>query len=392
MEMNLFSRTFSFFFKGAEKILLIEQFEDSFYVTHVVSQSDSRKLSLVRRYKVSSLESVRRPPIWMGVFDKAILALHSENATTIEGVNRIVRDKPNDPISEGELDAMLFKAFWNFLNRYRPFAAKKFNTNELDPVVANIVVCGISLGEHKVFNPLDFSGHEVSIRFRGTFVPREILNSIDRISKFANGNIFVVERGTILSGALNKENAFIDIGDTKTTIYVTSNSESAYLHEVAWGARKITNAIARYFGVDESIVPEILRRYTKNQVSEKVRRLVERITREEVNELLRLITPTFESAGLKKSSLIHYTLRARESLPQSLLDEFGFQKVEFSGEFESNGFAGSSFGDVYSARADIAHQSFILLGYPYLHPQYSFLNQLLRRRVRWLTPSTSSKN
>lgn len=390
--MNLFSKIISGFLKGAEKVLLVEQFEDGFYVTSAISRAHTQTLVFTDRYHVASLESVKKPPIWIGSWDKAIFALHSHSATTVEGVAHVVRDHPHEIINEGELDAMLFKAFWGFLNRYRPFAAKKFNTNELDPVVANIVVCGVSLGDHKVFNPLDFSGANVTIRFRGTFVPRDLLAPLERISKFVKGNIFVVERGTILSGALNKDNAFIDINDTKTAIYVTRDGESAYLHEIDWGVQHITTAIAKFFGVDDSIVPEILRRYTKNQVSEKVRRTIERIAKEEVHTLHQLIAPTLGSADMGRHSLLHYTLRAREALPQALADEFGFSRASFSEALDSGALTFVSSRGIRALRPDLEHQSLVLLGYPYLHPQYVFLNQLLRRRVRWLVPSATIKN
>ncbi|MEK7089624.1 MAG: hypothetical protein AAB920_02280 [Patescibacteria group bacterium] len=390
--MNPLSKIISGFFKDAEKLLLIEQYEDGYYVTSAISRASERTLLLTDRYRVSSLDAVKLPPAWVGAWDRAILALHSSSATTVEGVVNVVRDRPREMITEGELDAMLFKAFWSFLNRYRPFAAKKFNTNELDPVVANIAVCGVSLGDHKVFNPLDFSGANVTIRFRGTFVPREILIPVERLSKFVKGNMFVVERGTILSVALNQENAFIDIGDATTTIYMSYKGESAYLHELEWGVGRIMKAIAKFFGVSESIVPEILRRYTKNQVSEKVRRTIERIVKEEVRELHRLITPTLQSAGMEKHSLLHYTLRTHESLPQALVDEFGFARVAFSEMLDASANAYTAKHGILAMRPDLERQSFVLLGYPYLHPQYAFLNQLLRRRVRWLVPSAAIKN
>ena len=390
--MNLFSRIISGFFKDAEKVLLIEQYEDGYYVTSSISRANERTLLLTDRYRIPSLDEVKLPPAWIGPWDRAILALHSSSATTVEGVVNVIRDRPHEMITEGELDAMLFKAFWSFLNRYRPFAAKKFNTNELDPVVANIAVCGVSLGDHKVFNPLDFSGANVTIRFRGTFVPREILAPVERLSKFVKGNMFVVERGTILSSALNQDNAFLDINDAKTAIYMTHKGEGAYLHELEWGVGRIIKAIAKFFGVDESIVPEILRRYTKNQVSEKVRRVLERIVKEEVHELHRLIAPTLQSAGMERHSLLHYTLRTRESLPQALVEEFGFARAAFSEAFGGGGEVQTSARGILAMRPDLERQSFVLLGYPYLHPQYAFLNQLLRRRVRWLVPSAAIKN
>ena len=390
--MNLFARVTSAFSKHTEKILLLEQFEGGFYVTHAFSNTHTRTVTLSDRRHIDSLEVLTRPSFRPSGYDRAIFAFNADNATTIEGIAHVVRDYPTEPINEGELDAMLFKAFWSFLNKYRPFAAKKFGTTELEPVVANIVVCGVSLGDHKVFNPLDFSGRDVAIRFRGTFVPRAILEPLEKISKFVKGNIIVVERGTILSEALRGENVFVDVTDTAAEVYATRNNESSYLGRCEWGTRHITHSLAKFFGVDESIVREVLTRYTKNQVSEKVRRVIERIVKEEANVLRGMLTPILKEAGIEKMSLVKYAFRSKAMLPATLMDEMGFSKASFSEEW----FGGDmkfEMGDVaYDKASEWQHQSFVLLGYPYLHPQYAFLNQLLRRRARWLVPSAAIKN
>lgn len=390
--MNLFARLTSVFSKNAEKILLLEQFEGGFYITQAVSNAHTRTVTLSDRHYIESLEAAVRPSFWSPGYDRAIFAFNTENATTIEGVAHVVRDYPTEPINEGELDAMLFKAFWSFLNKYRPFAAKKFNTTELEPVVANIVVCGVSLGDHKVFNPLDFSGRDVAIRFRGTFVPRGILEPLEKISKFVKGNIIVVERGTILSEALSGENVFVDITDTGAEVYMTRNSESSYLGRCEWGTRHITHALAKFFGVNESIVSEVLTRYTKNQVSEKVRRVIERIVKEEANTLKGLLAPILKEAGVGRPSLVRYAFRSKVMLPATLMDEMGFSKASFSEEWFEGGMKFEMKGMVRDKASEWQSQSFVLLGYPYLHPQYAFLNQLLRRRARWLVPSAAIKN
>ena len=390
--MNLFARVTSAFSKNTEKILLLEQFEGGFYVTHAFSNTHTRTVTLSDRYHIETLEALLRPSLRSSGYDRAIFAFNADKATTIEGVAHVVRDYPTEPINEGELDAMLFKAFWSFLNKYRPFAAKKFGTTELEPVVANIVVCGVSLGDHKVFNPLDFSGRDVTIRFRGTFVPRTILEPLEKISKFVKGNIIVIERGTILSEALNGENVFVDITDTAAEVYATLNNESSYLGRCEWGTRHITHSLAKFFGVNESIVSEVLTRYTKNQVSEKVRRVIERIAKEEANVLRGMLAPLLKEAGIGKMSLVKYAFRSRAMLPAALMDEMGFSKASFSEEWFGGDMKFEMKETVYDKASEWQHQSFVLLGYPYLHPQYAFLNQLLRRRARWLVPSAAIKN
>jgi len=95
---------------------------------------------------------------------------------------------------------------------------------------------------------------------------------------------------------------------------------------------------------------------------------------------------------LEKHSLLHYTLRTHESLPQALVDEFGFARAAFFETPDASAEAYTARRGILAMRPDLERQSFVLLGYPYLHPQYAFLNQLLRRRVRWLVPSVAIKN
>ncbi|MFA6365205.1 MAG: hypothetical protein WCW78_02275 [Candidatus Paceibacterota bacterium] len=364
--------------------LLVEQINGVYKVSRAYDAESNRPARIVKQKIVRNLSELKPSLFGIRTFGSVILALDSHHATTIESAVKLVRASPHDAIDEGELDALLFHGFWNFLNRYRTFASKKLGINELDLIVANVAVKEVRIGTHTVFNPLDFSGRELFLKFRGTLIAREFLPSITHLSKFVSGNIIVVERGSILMEAIGESIVFLEIGDERTSVYTIGNDESSYAGECAWGAKNITGALAKLFGVHMHVVPALLNRYTNNQISEKMRHTIVRTAREEIKNCMQHLESVVPASHMKKSA-IRYVLSSVHPIPESLFVSGELRSASFM--FPTNKALGITRRlDEREGGEPHRDQSLALFAFPYLHPQYMPINQLLQRRVKWLMP------
>jgi hypothetical protein len=366
--------------------LLLEQVDSGFIVTEIHTQPEKRTVMFESSVHIPSLEKFKKPHHPLKAHTRVVLALDARHAATIVSTVTIPRENPTLPIAEGELDAMLFHALWNFLNSYRPIAAKKLGVSELDLVVANIAVCGVRIQTHKVFNPLDFSGKEVFIEFRGTFITRALLPELERISEFISEPIIVIERGTILSEALQESNTLVCIYNAYSSVYVTRGTDTLHVGDVEWGVVEIVKKLAVHFGVSRAMVHDMLNTYAKNQVSEKIRNIIERAAKEEVRVLMSKMSHIVPKADTKSFSRTVYTVLADTKFPAIILAHQKFQEAHILSKAHT-----SSLVHKWGAHTPPLHEQrrneiVTLIEYPYLHPQYAFLNQLLRRRVKWLVP------
>ena len=366
--------------------LLLEQVDSGFIVTEIHTQPEKRVVIFDSTTHISSLEKFKKPHHPLKNHTRVVLALDARHAATIVSTVTIPRENPTLPIAEGELDAMLFHALWNFLNSYRPIAAKKLGVSELDLVVANIAVCGVHIQTHKVFNPLDFSGKEMCIEFRGTFITRALLPDLERISEFISEPIIVIERGTILSEALRESNTLVCVYNAYSSVYVTRGADTLHVGDVDWGVVEIVKKLAAHFGVSRAIVHDMLSTYAKNQVSEKIRNIIERTAKEEVRILISNMSPLLPKADTKSFSKMVYTILADAKFPATILTHQKFQEAQMISKVHTSSLVHKWEGRTPPLCEQRRNEIVTLIEYPYLHPQYAFLNQLLRRRVKWLVP------
>ncbi len=364
-----------------ERVFLIEQLGSSYRGTSVVVRG-AREVIMRTSSSFSDLSHIPLGTLRFPHYDTVILALAETAAASIEGTIRLARNERTGAIDEGELDSLLHHGFWNFLSTYRSEAAGKLRVSELDIVVANVAISGVRIGTHTVFNPLDFSGKEVFLSFRATFVPRTFLPTMRAIGAYAHGNVIVVERGVILAAACNEPVIFADIGDTRTAAYAAGGEEGMYRGAYAWGVSHITRALADYFGVDERVVPALLNRYTNNQISERVRYAVNRVVREETKKVSVWLKEIADGERKKRRIAVRYMVSSDCPVPQAFFEGLSAEYTSFPSSHEG----GDTAGPARKAERSVSGSVRALILYPYLHPHYQPINQLLQRRVKWLVP------
>jgi len=368
----------------AENFLVIESIDNRIQAVKAKVDFNRKEIKLKGFKLLGGFGEVRRPifPI-----DKVILALDSSEATTIESLIRLKRSRPLKEITEEEMDQLIFRGLWEFLNRYRNWAAKKMGVSDLDLILANIDILDVSLGSHQVFNPLGFKGGELFLRLRGTFVPRVILPMLGNFRKWAK-NFVVVEGTSILAAALGELADFVvHSSQLKTTIFSSRNEERAYIKGLSWGGNNLINSFSNELAVDSEVGSRIMERYINNQLSDRVARFIDRLLGEEFKKFLENLEQFYSKKAAGHRPIVHFNFRFNLPAYSSWLQGFRGQRILFDELAAEQGFK-----IVHHRRGWVRdflktnNSILALLTHQYSHPQYEFLNRLLRRRAKWLIP------
>jgi hypothetical protein len=351
--------------RGKERVLLVEETERG-YLGSDFSIYNGQAL-LKKQNKIKTLDDISKSLLPKFVYDKIILALRAESVVTIESSVPVFRVHQDELIDEGELDGLLFHALWSFLNKFRPLAAKKLNTSELDLVIANIAVFGVRLQGHNVFNPLGFSGKEIEFSFRVSFISRSLLPVLEQIAKRSEIGPIVAERGAILASMASKPGIFFDVDATKTLWYEIGN-ECGFRGFFDWGYLNIYSSLGNMFGVSPLYASNLVSRFSSHRISLRMKGVIEKVIREEYKK--------FKDYADASLMLEHHELLRGEGRVIHFEEEH-VSSIFFSDErykiSDDTLFLGQT---IFSA----------LVLFPYVHPQYEYLNQLLRRRAKWLVP------
>ena len=354
--------------RGGERVLLVEETERGY----LESEFSIRGVEAVvkKQKKIKALTDISKSIVPGLIYDRIILALRTENVATIESSVSVFRVHQDELIDEGELDGLLFHALWSFLNKFRSLAAKKLNTSELDLVIANIAVFGVKLQGHSVFNPLGFSGKEIEFSFRVSFISRSLLPMLERIAKRSEVGPIVAERGAILASMISKPGIFFDVDATKTLWYEIGN-ECGFRGFLDWGYLNIYSSLGNIFGVSPGYASNLISRFSSHRISLKMKGIIEKVIREEYK-----LFKDYADASLK---LEHHELLRGEG-----------RIIHFEEEHVSSIFFSDERYKISDKSLFLGQTTFSALAlFPFVHPQYEYLNQLLRRRAKWLVPLNS---
>ena len=362
------------FWNGSrEYFLLVEEWNGAYEVTRAYRNLKKKEITICEGYAVKDLDGVRRPT---KKTDYIIFSLGSERATTAENTVVLKRPKPNEAITESEMDQLVHKGFWDFLNRYRAMAAKKMKTSDSDLIMAYVQVRDVSIGTHKMYNPVGFEGKELNLKIRGTFVPRETLPSLERFKDW--GKIFVFESASVLGDFLPESGSFsVQIGETATSVFKVHGNEKAFEVGYGWGTGTFTGGVAAELGIDEASARAIIRLYFENNVSVKVKKWLEGRVNESVRELAGLLEPLKKKTKISRPK-IYFSGRIKN---------FPGAAIRVDEELERKEYIIKKKNAALGFEPLIEQNALALLVFEYDLPKFEYLNRLLKRRVKWLIPN-----
>ena len=379
----MIDRIKSFLVKGRESFLVIEDFGAGFVVTGGTADNKNKKVKVSRTNFVESLKEIKKPLLPV---DKLILAMDSRRAFTAESTINLKRNEPEEPIKETELDTLVFRGLWEFLNRYRGTAAKKLGCNDLDLVLAAAEIREVLIGSHKVFNPLGFKGEDLSFRYRGTFISREQKESFERMENWSREKI-IIEGGAILALSFPQSpEYFAFVRDKNTEIFAKNKESQLHFKSVPWGSGRILKKIGLLFGVDDETALDIVLSLNRSSPAGKIKAAIDKKIKEEVSGLIKLLpkpsATTRKFSGGKKGPGVYLSF----DLPFIFLKKFVGGAVSFVDFREL--LTEQGYGVIINQENEEflnVGDTLVFITHVYSPPQYKFLNELLARRARWLT-------
>lgn len=346
------------------KLLAAEQVKDGYDVFKINLNVSSKKIVFKERFFIKDFP----PQLKTKKINRLILILDSKKASTVQSVITLKRPQMAAPVNENELDQMISKSFWNFLNRYRRWGAQKMEQRDSELILADVGIIGLKIGGQKVFNPLGFRGRDFSIFLKGTFVGREVLSWFDNLR--SDCEVFIVEKGASFYNFLSKRHPFLAVcGDSETGIFALSGGDIFFRRKIDWGYKDILGEFEKNLSLNEETARRLMEPYLKGLISEKVRRFFSRIWQNQFDKFVKKL-------NLAKASFVFdFPLPAGERWTER------FQSRSFSpaAYLIENGFKLEGLTARPTVLASLLDS--------YRRPEYNHLNQMLKRRARWLIPN-----
>lgn len=395
--VNYFQKALSLFRNG-NRFLVVEILNHQVKVTLVKVDFNKRTLCFVKALSVPLAEDHRQIinslKGLLAKFGKLfnhqiVLLLASRFATSLHTSVSLVRNRPKEPIDEGDLDNLISRAIWGFFDRQRARVADKMGISDLDVILSDVQVWRVKLDGHKVVNPIGFQAKSVEIQLNLTFTARDFINEIKKLLPKEN-IVFVNEDGAawahLLARAHNLPSFLVaNIFPEQTTLFSAEENSLAYLDSFDWGEVNLKNVIARHFEVNQETAARILSRYTQNDASAVFVRRMENF----LLDGLHLLAKGLERA-LKKAETGHIYLHSFFPLPPAVFSSSFRNKLgqsarllpvndnlvgeKFNLELKLK--KGRKFDNVLATLAGILIFS--------LSSQNAKINRIAKRRIRWL--------
>lgn len=368
---NLASKIFKRHF---EFCLLIEQIDDYFFLTE--AKLRNKEIRILKSKKNSNLSFLKKTTFRL--FDKLIIALNSREISTIQKTITLKREEPKEGIGENELDELIFKAFWEFSSYCRNIAAKRMALTELDVVLSSIEILDIKLDNRSVLDLINCKCNNFSITFRGTFISRNLHAYFSKFKGIAK-NIILVERDSIIASSVPEQfNYFVNISNSNATIFAFKDDELSFFDEIEWDRTNFVESLGDRFALDEETSFSLLDFFLKAEISNSVKKAIESELKRDFGSFSKLIFSILKIKSLKRP-VIYFNFNF--AVPEFFTENTRFKSFDFKHWLNENGFS------IIDKRGALKYgtNALVFLSYNYVNPHYVHLDQLLKRRVKWLT-------
>lgn len=364
--------------KDGKKCLIIEQLDAGLRASNVLLDK-SNELRLLDSEEVSDFDDIKRTS---GV-SYVVLALDRKHATTIEKEIVVERARPKQDISENEMDQLVFKVLWGFLNEHRNWASKKMEVTDLDIVLSEMEIKEVLLDSENVLDPIGLKGSKITFRFRGTLIPRSSLEYIDSV-KGIGREVKAVERLAVVS-SFSPTDFVIHCGRHGTEAFVRDEKTLRYGGKHPWGTKKIVVPVSEEFSLSNGVALKIIERYFDDRLSERVK-----------DEIGKKIKPGFDSLlktvkGVTRKKNPRIAVMVPEPVFRSSLGEYRKAELfDLVSALESRGFSviiNEGEHDFWGEKA----VPLALAGADLFSSHYENLNRMLRRRSKWLVPHSPNE-
>ena len=295
---------------------------------------------------------------------KEIVDLDSGSAATIFSFIKLPRDNPREELGIVELENSLSNAIWKMFDSIREGVAGRLKVDGADLLLTDARVIGMRIDGHQIINPSGFTGKELEILLAITMVKRD--SFIEGKELFEGGS---VRAYLIAKEAGFEDSIYIEVGENSTTMFEITSSGISYIGEFEWGGEKLAMAIQEELGVLPTTASGIYERHAYGKVSDHVKKKMDKIFYDALADFVNGVTLGIRNVKSDKGSSQVY-LHTFFPIPEDL------RKKRFSlGERRVRFLAPTGNSDISEFVADDVHS------------RYEELNQLARRRIKWLMPT-----
>lgn len=299
------------------------------------------------------------------VVEPEILDLDAKSAVTIFSAIVIPRDNPREPMGAVDLENYISEAIWKLFDRCRKEASERLEVDEVDLLLTDARIMGVKIDGEEVINPHGFLGKELEMLVALTMVRRE---------KFKEG-ASIFEGGSLRAHLLSKKEKldqaiYVEVAGGQTTIYGVTPEKIAYLSEFDWGLLNLTRAVTEELEVPEDIARRIYERYAKGEIGARLTKKLDQIFYHSFGTLINgLVMGVKNFFSLHENKLPPIYLQSFFPLPSSVYrKKFAFDskttKLIEPPELDLNQFLREEANEIYRE-----------------------LNQLAKRRIKWLMPT-----
>jgi hypothetical protein len=227
---------------------------------------------------------------------KFALSVHPPYGTSVYSSRFISRENPRAEITESEIENAISQAIWKLFDEERMLFSKRLDLSEMDVVMADVRVLYIKLDGGIVVNPIGFTAKSIEIGLAEILVTRELSESIKSSVPKKGEIVFTIEPTASCAWLIQKDSkkkdfAIARVAEDKTFIYSSSDGEKiSYVSDFDWGVNSVLGSISRYFGVDEPVARDLLRRYVREDMSAEAQKSLKEIVSGPFAEFSRGVT------------------------------------------------------------------------------------------------------
>jgi len=296
---------------------------------------------------------------------KNILDLDSKSAVTIFSSVTIKRDNPREELGMIDLENSISQAIWKLFDGSRREAAERLQIGEVDLLLTDARVMGMKIDGHQVINPHGFKGKELDVILAITMVKRN--QFVDETNPIEGGSAraYLLSREKKLSDAL-----YIEIGDDWTTLFSVKPKHISYMSDFNWGISRVIELMRKKLEISESVAREFYSRLTLGDTSPHILKQLEKVFYDAFSEFVDGLAEGIKEFSKSKTKFPPVYLKSFSPLPDSV-----FRK-RFSLDGKQVRLLPTGEGIEVQVFADDE-----------LHTTYQELNDLARRRIKWLMPT-----
>lgn len=325
---------------------------------------------------------------------RLIIGLHSGLFSTAQTTVTLRRDKPEQLVSEAELENLISSGLWKINSRQQRQLARKLNIVESATVFIGAFIASIRVDGHRVASPVGFSAHTIEFTVCYSVSSHMLYQTL---LPFLSGEqeVYCTEIGMselfrLASQVSDRNFLLVRVSEAHTYVYAAVESEQEYLDTINWGRNSLIGSFEQELMMSREQTGELLRRAESGLTSIQVRRRVEALLLQEVSVLLKGIGAHTEHS---KATAIY--ISAPFTLPASLFTEAAAKRAGISipvvampdnshGEKTQSALPLSmkttaSSISALCANAWAAHRFF----------EQSDVQKIAKRRVRWLAHGSS---